>query len=569
MAGRPSLGILRDIQTLFDAGTAGGLSDRQLLERFSSRRDASSDAAFEVLVLRHGPMVLRVCRNMLRNEADAADAFQATFLVLVRKRGSIRNLESVGGWLYGVACRVAARARVDANRRRRVEARASLRVVEAVDSEDERRMSGDFGSVVQEEVQRLPEKYRSVVVLCYWNSLTQEQAAAQLGCPLGTVRSRLARARELLHRRLTRRGLAPLAGIVAIGLDGSQASARALPAVPAALVHGTVRAAAQVASGQAMSYVLSATTASLVQRTLWSMAMIKIKTAAVGLALVGLLGVGATLGTLSMRASRAQAQTNAGASLPPQPADPPGTALVRLESKDHKSISTIVPNGSIVKKGDIICVLDSLILKDELVNQKVTTYNTKRTHRIAQVAREIAELSLVEFEEGGFRIQLAEAESALVKAEADLALAEAAAAKSTSDNEKKRSELLRPARVALDLAQTRKLVLRDFTKVRRIKELQLAVDNARLDELAAMATFELEAEKEKQLEREIQPFAIIAPRDGKLAYFYGPEGTQPRLGQRGDGTAAPWPFIEVGATVAPRQVLFRILPLAEPVPVPK
>src|ERR1019366_1202294 len=135
MAGRPSLAILRNIQTLFDVGTAGGLSDRQLLERFSSRRDASSDAAFEVLVLRHGPTVLRVCRNMLHDEADAADAFQATFLVLVRKQGSIRKLESVGGWLYGVACRVAARARVDAARRRRAEERASLRVVEATDAD--------------------------------------------------------------------------------------------------------------------------------------------------------------------------------------------------------------------------------------------------------------------------------------------------------------------------------------------------------------------------------------------------------------------------------------------------
>ena len=107
MTRSPSVTALRDIQTLFDTGTASGLTDRQLLERFSSRRDPSSDAAFEVLVLRHGPMVLRVCRNMLHDEADAADAFQATFLVLVRGRGSIRKLESVGGWLYGVACRVA------------------------------------------------------------------------------------------------------------------------------------------------------------------------------------------------------------------------------------------------------------------------------------------------------------------------------------------------------------------------------------------------------------------------------------------------------------------------------
>ena len=121
MAVGTSGAVLRDIQTLFDTGTASGLSDRQLLERFASRRDASAEAAFEVLVLRHGPMVLRVCRNVLGDSADAQDAFQATFLVLVRRRGSIRGMDSIGGWLYGVACRVAARARVEAARRRAVE----------------------------------------------------------------------------------------------------------------------------------------------------------------------------------------------------------------------------------------------------------------------------------------------------------------------------------------------------------------------------------------------------------------------------------------------------------------
>src|SRR5690242_911797 len=102
MAGGTTVPLLRDIQILFDTGTAGGLSDRQLLERFVGGRDASSEAAFEVLVLRHGPMVLRVCRNLLHDPNDAHDAFQATFLVLVKRHGSIGHLESVGGWLYGV-----------------------------------------------------------------------------------------------------------------------------------------------------------------------------------------------------------------------------------------------------------------------------------------------------------------------------------------------------------------------------------------------------------------------------------------------------------------------------------
>ena len=229
MAGGPSVAVLRDIQTLFDTGTASGLSDRQLLERFAGRRDASAEAAFEVLVLRHGPMVLRVCHNVLGDATDAQDAFQATFLVLVRRSGSIRRLESLGSWLYGVACRVAARARVDAARRRAAERRGALRVVQAVDSsgagEPDR---AEFGPVIQEEVRRLPEKYRAVVALCYWQGLTQEQAATQLGCPLGTVRSRLARARDRLHRRLTHRGLAAPRGI---GGRGTRFPDRPMPLV--------------------------------------------------------------------------------------------------------------------------------------------------------------------------------------------------------------------------------------------------------------------------------------------------------------------------------------------------
>src|ERR1700728_2150223 len=133
MAGGSPVALLRDVQMLFDTGSASGLTDRQLLDRFTARHDAAAEAAFEVLVLRHGPMVLRVCQNVLRDTNDVHDAFQATFLVLVRRNGSIRKLDSVGGWLYGVACRVAARARVDAARRRSAEKRAASRVVEVLE----------------------------------------------------------------------------------------------------------------------------------------------------------------------------------------------------------------------------------------------------------------------------------------------------------------------------------------------------------------------------------------------------------------------------------------------------
>jgi len=295
-----SAAVLHDIQTLFDSGTASGLSDSQLLERLIRSGDASAEGAFKILVLRHGPMVLQVCSNLLGNATDAQDAFQATFLVLVRRCRSIRRLESVGGWLYGVACRVAARARVEAARRRAAERRRALRVVEAIDpNKHDESEQAELSPALQEEVRRLPEKYRSVVVLCYWQGLTQEQAAAQLGCPLGTVRSRLARARELLRRRLVRRGLAPLAGVVAAALGSSSASAAVsalrLSPVPADLARTTVEAAVKVAAGHGVRHVASAVVTSLVQRVLWSLTMIKICRMFAACLFIGLGVVGASL----------------------------------------------------------------------------------------------------------------------------------------------------------------------------------------------------------------------------------------------------------------------------------
>ncbi len=194
MARGSSTTLVRDFQALFDSGTAAGLSDRQLLERFADRRDPSAEAAFEAMVRRHGPMVLRACRGALADPNDAHDAFQATFLVLVRRADAVRGIDSLGGWLHGVACRVAARVRVDAARRRAVENDASRYVNEAVSSNDPADLDREeAGAIVEEEVHRLPSRYRAVVLLCYGESLTQEQAAARLGCPLGTVRSRLAR----------------------------------------------------------------------------------------------------------------------------------------------------------------------------------------------------------------------------------------------------------------------------------------------------------------------------------------------------------------------------------------
>ena len=220
MAETAGTGYLRDMHTLFDAGTVSGLTDRQLLQRFTGEQGPSAEAAFEAILLRHGPMVMRVCRNALGQEqADLHDAFQATFLVLVRKCKSIRRLDSVGSWLFGVATRVARRARMEAARRRSAELQGGLRIAATADHGNDWTDIQDLAPLLQAEVERLPDRLRAVAILCYWEGLTHEQAAARLGCPLGTVRSRVARARSLLHRRLSRRGLEPVAGVMLAAFD--------------------------------------------------------------------------------------------------------------------------------------------------------------------------------------------------------------------------------------------------------------------------------------------------------------------------------------------------------------
>ena len=253
----------RDLQTIFNAGTLAGLSDGQLLERIAALRGAGREgnteveSAFALLIERHGPMVLRVCRGVLGDPHEADDAFQATFLVLLRQAGSIRKRESVGPWLHGVAHRVAACARSAAARRRSHERRWF-----------ERRQGGrslaDGGSRTTSSSRprstpssdRLPERYRAPIVLCDLEERSLDEAARQLGWPLGTVKSRLNRGRQQLRDRLVRRGVAPgMAGLVLSG-SGLIHSADAAVTVSLALAQTTaemIRSAGTVAGGSSAS----------------------------------------------------------------------------------------------------------------------------------------------------------------------------------------------------------------------------------------------------------------------------------------------------------------------------
>ncbi len=197
----------RGLQALFHAGSLIGVTDGQLLERFALRDGEASETAFAALVERHTTLVWRTCRAVLRDEHEAADAFQATFLVLVRKAGSLWVRDSIAPWLYRVALRAANQARREAQRRRQIERRAG----ELRAGWTEGAMTDDSIEVLHREIDRLPERHRSVIVLCDLEGRSYEEAARHLRCPVGTVRSRLARARERLRERLSRRGLAPAA----------------------------------------------------------------------------------------------------------------------------------------------------------------------------------------------------------------------------------------------------------------------------------------------------------------------------------------------------------------------
>jgi RNA polymerase sigma factor (sigma-70 family) len=258
-----------------------GPSDGQLVERFARHRD---EEAFAVLIRRHGPMVMGVCRRLLHQEQDAEDVFQATFLVLARKAGAIRKREALGSWLYGVAARLARQARATAARRQAHE----RQIVDVAFSEPLAEFVWqDLRPVLDEEIEGLPRKYREAFVLCHLEGKTNEQAARELGCPLGTVLSRLSRARELLRLRLNRRGVSLTTGLLLVVLAEHGSAA-----VPTAFLEPTVKAAIAFAAGKWAAGAVSASAAAMAQGVLHIMFMTRIWIAGAVLLLASIVGSG-------------------------------------------------------------------------------------------------------------------------------------------------------------------------------------------------------------------------------------------------------------------------------------
>ena len=270
-------------------------TDAQLLDCFVSRREP---AALEALVRRHGPMVWGVCRRILSNHHDAEDAFQATFLVLVRKAASVTPREMVGNWLYGVAQQTALKARATAAKRHTRERQEVDMPDPAVKEQD---LSDDLRTVLDQELSRLPDKYRVAIVLCDLEGKTRKEAARQLGLPEGTLAGRLTRGRAMLAKRLARHGLAVSGGTQAAVLSQQAASA----CVPTSVQASTIKALTLAAAGKtAATGVVSAKVAALTEGVLKAMLRNNLKTAMTVLFVVlGMLVFG---GGLYMHQAEAQ-----------------------------------------------------------------------------------------------------------------------------------------------------------------------------------------------------------------------------------------------------------------------
>ena len=282
MAGAHLVAALRQIHRLFDTGTVAGLTDGQLIERFVSTRDES---AFTALVGRHGPMVLAVCRTVLRDSPEVEDAFQATFLVLIRRAGTIWRRDAVGGWLHRVAHRVAVQASLDRSRKNSLTGQVDD--LSALVARDETSRDEDWRVPLHEEVARLPERFRLPVVLCYLEGKTHAQAAFELRSGEATVRRRLAAARELLRSRLTRRGVAFASGGLFAALQ-REASA----AVPPCWIDALTQLAGRLAAGEAAVRVaVSAAPARLAETLVRSLVAGQIRNFATVAALVVAVGL--------------------------------------------------------------------------------------------------------------------------------------------------------------------------------------------------------------------------------------------------------------------------------------
>ncbi len=572
------------LRTLFHLGTTRELTDGQLLERFAAGGGETAELAFAALLERHGPMVMRVCHSILADSHDAQDAFQATFLVLVKKARGLWVRDSIGPWLHQVAYRTALCARLAVGHRRRHEQGAALLRTELqVERHD------DLESVLHEEIERLPERFRSPLVLCDLEGRSHEQAARHLGWPVGTVKSRQARGRDRLRDRLRRRGLEPDVGVFVAALQFDEMSALVSPA----LVTSTIQSAVQLVSS---GVFVPGFAASLAQGVLNSMNFARwLKAASV------FLFLGATTSGVGLLA---QIVTQA----PPPPAGgnlqiartdevltmtvTPGKFFVTVAEKGslesarnedaycmvegRTTIIMIKPEGTPVKKGELVCQLDSAFLKDQLFNQMIVEKTAAAAYENSKLAREGAETAVLEYENGTLPRErtalngaITVAQSAIQNAESRLdrtrnarkrlndilaakggsvSATEIVAALDIEDRLEDTEQTLLKERLAIELAKTQRDLLEKYTSGKTTKELKVDVERKRSEELAKKEAWALATSKCKKLEKQIANCDIKATVDGLVVYANDPN--------RAFGSNHPQ--IEEGATVRERQKIFSL-----------
>jgi RND family efflux transporter MFP subunit len=559
----PAPSVASHLRAALGPGAAGP-ADAELLARFAAARD---EGAFELLVWRHAGMVLRTCRGVLRDHHAAEDAAQAAFLALARRAGAVGRRGTVAGWLYRVACRVAGRAA-----RRRAPA-----ILAAIDPDGvpgrPTTAEPDLAGALHDELARLPDKYRAPVLLCYFDGLSHADAARRLGWPVGTVAGRLARARERLHRRLSRRG----ARLPAAGLGVVLGSFTA----PAGFAVETARAAAAFTTRSAPPAGVSSTVFQLATAEIRSMLATKVQWAAGMLAVAGALTTGVWSAAQGPGTGRPGAQGQPGAKDPgrrgpgvlPRAAedlerfrglDPaerlrlvesrPGAkpefpaaargdltaavvergsldaatsadlvSAVKARGKDGPTttIKWVVEDGTMVKKGDRLIELDDATLRD--------------LARQAQVRVVEAEAALTAAAEN-FRAARRSAEFAVRLAAIEVELA-AAELKEAPGKEIAALKVER-AKVLLEQAK-------DQSKGR--------VTRAEADERARSAALKLEVERFRELEAELAKFVLTAPFDGVATHYI------PMAGRLGGAR----PVIAAGETVREGQKLVRVSDLGK------
>ncbi len=581
-------GVAKELRSLFNVGAVREQSDGQLLERFATDSGEAAELAFAVLVERHGPMVMRVCRSALADFHDIEDAFQATFLVLVQKARGLWVRDSLGPWLNQVAFRTASRARLEAARRRRHEERAAVdRKVAHVGT------YGDLEALLHQEIAKLPERYRAPVVLCDLEGQSQQQAARNLGWPIGTVKSRQARGREKLRDRLRRRGLAPNLGLLGSGHIFTEGSS----VVPAALIEATTHSVVKfVTCGTAVR----GSTRALAQRVLRAMAWTRwSKVASVAVV------VGATLSGARNFAQRSapehqpvagnQPKATRGAGpleLQVKPANLVVSVVERgvLDARRHddvfsniKGTTTIIqlmPEGTRVKKGDIVCELDASNLRDQLTNATIAVENAKLDYQRAESARELAEAAVTAFVEGTSKQEMnaprarsprpkvrfrrprggsieqncarERISELMTSKKAAVATTDILAELDVEDRVDAGEQAVSREKAALELAKSKLDLLEKYTRDQTIKMLKLQVEEKRPEEQAKSDRWHHEQYKAKSLERQIAACTIRAPVDGTVVYANPPRqiARGPAFGQ-----------IEEGATVRERQKILSIIDL--------